>query len=120
MVADTLEPPGGVTYTGLSVLLAVTETDKRPGPHTWYFQRSDGACDRVINDSAEVASTMNPPPGLTYTQASASLGASYFLQSDGIVARTTGRGVINVDQMMDAANPTMGGGGCSISWEANT
>ena len=115
VVKDTIEPPAGVTYRGLSSLLAVTETDKRPGPHTWYFLRSDGACDRVTSDSSSVASTMNPPPGLTYEQASSSLGASYLLQSDGKVARTTGRGTVNLDQMMDAANPNVGGGGCSIS-----
>lgn len=115
VVTETIEPPAGITYCGLSSLLAVTENDKRAGPHTWYFLRSDGACDRVTSDSSSVSSTLNPPPGLVYTQVSASLHASYLLQSDGVVARTTGGGTINLDQTMVAANPNIGGGGCSIS-----
>ena len=114
VVVDTIEPPTGISYTGISRLLAVTETDKRAGPHVWYFLRSDGACDRVLRDSSSVANTMNPPPGITYTQVTCCLHASYFLQSDGLVARSTGGGKINLDQMMDAAAPTVGGG-CSIS-----
>merc|ERR1712070_392276 len=114
VVSDTIDPPAGVAYTGISHLLAVTESDKRAGPHVWYFLRSDGAADRVTNDSATVSSTMNPPPGLSYDQVSTSLSASYFLQSDGVVARSTGGGTINLDQMMDAANPNHGGSGCCV------
>lgn len=106
VVSDTIDPPTGVTYTGISHMLAVTETDKRAGPHVWYFLRSDGAADRVTGDSATVSSTMNPPPGLSYDQVSTSIHASYFLQSDGTVARSTRGGTINLDQTMDAAHPT--------------
>merc|ERR1711939_1016798 len=80
-------------------MFAVTPNQYDSSPPSVYLVRSDGAVDRVVEqtltgDSSKVAATLNPPPGKRYIQASSGMHNSYLVQSDGRIARTAGGGLV--------------------------
>jgi hypothetical protein len=73
-----------------------------------YLVRADGAVDRACEFKQTIGSTLNPSPGTQYVAAAAGLHASYLVQSDGKIARTTGKGVVEPDLLSTDA-PVVGG-----------
>jgi hypothetical protein len=61
--------------------------------HSAYFLRDDGAVDRT-KVRGTISHTLQPPPGVRYTQVTAGFTATYFLRSDGLVDRSTGYGKV--------------------------
>lgn len=130
-VSSTYQPPAGVKYIAVSEMFAVTPNGKGDtSPWAVYFVRDDGAVDRVKEqacpiigeDTEKVSATLNPPPGLRYVQVTSGIHNSYLVQSDGKIARTSGKGVVEKEllsavagvEISEAKGKEGSAGGCVV------
>jgi len=119
-VSSSYEPPAGTKYVSVSDMFAITPNGKGDNsPPAMYFVRDDGAVDRamefVLHGDPTIHSTLNPPPGCQFVAASSGQFSSYLVQSDGKVARTTGKGVVENELMSPLAGvEVQQSNGCSI------
>ena len=117
-IDSQMSPPAGTKYVRVSDMFAVTTQHSPNGAHKdspgqMYLVREDGAVDRT-RGYGTIELTMNPPPGLKYTSASSGLHASYLLQSNGVVARTTGGGKVGKQAKAAGAGAGKREGGCVV------